>query len=508
VKVFRERVTSRSRPGVLHRLGELRAVASGPGLVPVILQGITPDGRPYVARHWSRLPPLSDELTHGPLPAADALRMAVPVARALAALHAAGLVHGNVCPANVLLLASSSPALADAGLLGLAGLLAAPADVSAVSSATAPEDVCALGQTLVSALLAGSAADSERSALLPEGLPRLLAQLTTGEPRWRPTAGEALEELRALAGEQPGDIVLCAPPEPPPMLDEPPPHGGPCLDADVEEPRVPTSQPASRSIDARSATVAAGSRSTPAVAGNAAGGTDVPGHEPQEPRNGAPSEQPGTRRPASGHRRLAVLAGAGALAALAVALATSELLVGRGNSRVAPPAPTTWPTQVRATSASSAIDSPTLTPPSPASSAVAPAVTQLATVSPPPPRTPSRVQARGAAPPSPDPAAPALVPAPVGLAVAAGNGGLIASWSPPAMAAGASPIVSYDLTVRRVADGATETVSVPVVNPGSGIYQPVPGLANNLAYTVTVTAVDQGGRTSAPVAAGPVVPRS
>jgi hypothetical protein len=76
------------------------------------------------------------------------------------------------------------------------------------------------------------------------------------------------------------------------------------------------------------------------------------------------------------------------------------------------------------------------------------------------------------------------------------------------MAADASPIVNYTLTVRRVADGATETVSVPVVNPSSGIYQPVPGLANNLAYTVTVIAVDQGGRTSAPVSAGPVVPRS
>jgi hypothetical protein len=67
--------------------------------------------------------------------------------------------------------------------------------------------------------------------------------------------------------------------------------------------------------------------------------------------------------------------------------------------------------------------------------------------------------------------------------------------------------VSYHLTVRRLADGATETITVPVVNPGSGIYQPVYGLANNFAYTVSVTAVDQGGHSSASVSAGPVVPR-
>lgn len=106
------------------------------------------------------------------------------------------------------------------------------------------------------------------------------------------------------------------------------------------------------------------------------------------------------------------------------------------------------------------------------------------------------------------PPAPGEVPAPTGLRVVAGNGGLAASWNPAIATPGGSPVVSYNLNVRRVADGATESINLPVINPGSGIYQPVPGLANNLAYTVTVVAIDQGGRSSAPLSAGPVVPHS
>jgi hypothetical protein len=231
---------------------------------------------------------------------------------------------------------------------------------------------------------------------------------------------------------------------------------------------------------------------------------------PEDPGNTGTPVRPGQLRLAlHGPDRRGWLVGLAALAALAaavVATATTAALQGRPAaspaSRVTAPArvpPSSSPALPTATSSSAA--------PSPVPPTVAVTAAAGTTTASPPRRTPSPQLPRVAAgPPPATPAGAPPVPAPTGLTVVAGNGGLAASWNAPATAPGASPIVSFNLTVRRVADGAAETISVPVVNPGSSIYQPVPGLANNLAYTVTVVSIDQGGRSSASVSAGPVVP--
>jgi hypothetical protein len=61
----------------------------------------------------------------GHLDAGEVVTIAAPLAQALAAAHACGLVHGDVTPANVLFTADGMPLLADLGLARLSGTASA-----------------------------------------------------------------------------------------------------------------------------------------------------------------------------------------------------------------------------------------------------------------------------------------------------------------------------------------------------------------------------------------------
>ncbi|MEZ6184326.1 MAG: protein kinase [Planctomycetota bacterium] len=170
----------------------------------------------------------------GPLSPADAVRTLAQVARALAALHAAGLVHRDVKPANVLLTSSGAAKLADLGLVTGVGLsrLTATAEAVGTPAYMAPEvvdgaraeaaaDVYALGALGYEALsgappfvgpsLGVLATKLRRPAPpLPAGLAvspslrALIAACLERAPEARPSSAEAfLARLESLAPASP-----------------------------------------------------------------------------------------------------------------------------------------------------------------------------------------------------------------------------------------------------------------------------------------------------------------
>jgi eukaryotic-like serine/threonine-protein kinase len=105
---FRERFLREAR---------LAARLSHPNVVSVYDAGETADGRPYIVMEHVRGVTLAD-LTQqrGPLPPDEAVALAVQASRGLAHAHAAGLVHRDVKPQNLLLREDGTLKVADFGI--------------------------------------------------------------------------------------------------------------------------------------------------------------------------------------------------------------------------------------------------------------------------------------------------------------------------------------------------------------------------------------------------------
>ena len=86
-------------------------------LVDADLDGPTP----WLATAYVPGPSLADAVAaHGPLPPASVLMLAAGLAESLTAIHAAGVVHGDLKPSTVLL-ADDGPRVIDFGISRAAG---------------------------------------------------------------------------------------------------------------------------------------------------------------------------------------------------------------------------------------------------------------------------------------------------------------------------------------------------------------------------------------------------
>ena len=102
---------------------EARAASSleHPNICSIHEVDTAPDGRMFICMSFCDGEPLRDIIGRGPLPAKDAVKIAVKTAEGLAAAHKAGVVHRDIKPANIIVARDGGVKIIDFGLAKLAG---------------------------------------------------------------------------------------------------------------------------------------------------------------------------------------------------------------------------------------------------------------------------------------------------------------------------------------------------------------------------------------------------
>jgi serine/threonine-protein kinase len=156
------------------REAEVAARVRHPGLVPVLEVG-SHDGREYLVSEYVAGPTLAMRVAERPLAVPELVDLARDLGGALDALAAAGLVHRDVKPANVLVGADGTARLADFGLARGSALtvLTRPGEIVGTVGYIAPElvegdeatpasDLYALGCVLYECLTGAPPFDSPK----------------------------------------------------------------------------------------------------------------------------------------------------------------------------------------------------------------------------------------------------------------------------------------------------------------------------------------------------------
>jgi eukaryotic-like serine/threonine-protein kinase len=239
--------TFEERSDELRLEGVRAARVQHPHAVRVLDVGALKDGTPYLVMELLQGPTVEDELRRqGAVDLLRAIEILVPVAEALAAAHAQGVIHRDVKPANVMLHRGAAgeivkvldfgvAKLVNVGVEGPGGHLAGASEVSSRVVAGSPAyiaperlrgvpydgraDVYSLGIMLYELLVgqvpfvsddgdlmkvavmhlkAKAAPPSQRNPALPAGVDATVARFLEKDPAQRPTALEAVDLLRDL----------------------------------------------------------------------------------------------------------------------------------------------------------------------------------------------------------------------------------------------------------------------------------------------------------------------
>jgi serine/threonine protein kinase len=202
------------------------------------------DGRPYMVLEYLPNGSLEERLKGGPLPDAEAFRLATEIAAGLAHAHQRGLVHRDLKPANVLFDSEDRAKIADFGIarMGGSGTLTEAGTVLGTASYISPEqasgkpagpasDVYSFG-VIVFRMLTGRLPFVSTNAMelvrmhrddpppavgdfrddAPARLESLTAAALAKDPADRPADGAALvRELRGAGGRGEDATMMLAP---------------------------------------------------------------------------------------------------------------------------------------------------------------------------------------------------------------------------------------------------------------------------------------------------------
>jgi serine/threonine protein kinase len=238
------------------REGRIAARLSHPNAITVY-DVAEHDGEPWLIMEYLPSRSLATVISdQGTVPPEEVARIGAQVATALVAAHAAGIVHRDVKPANVLLGDDGTVKITDFGISRATGdvtvtatgmLAGTPAylapEVAKGHEPTASSDVFSLGSTLYTAveghspfglgentlaLLYAVAAGKITPPRQAGPLTALLMRLLRADPTERMTMTEAREGLTAIANGRPAPM-MAGPTEllAPHRLPVPPPHGRP-----------------------------------------------------------------------------------------------------------------------------------------------------------------------------------------------------------------------------------------------------------------------------------------
>jgi Protein kinase domain len=213
-------------------LHEARTIAAAehPHIVP-LYSAESRGGLLYLVMRLLPGQSLKDRIADGTLPPAEAARIALECARALAAAHAVGVVHRDIKPGNILLDANGNATVTDFGIAlvtsrpareHLGATSGTPLYMSPEQALGEPvdgrSDVYGLGVVLYEMLTGAcpfpgrNATEviakhisapipklSEREPQTPVALVRLVDRMLAKDPAQRPTAAELVKELTAAS---------------------------------------------------------------------------------------------------------------------------------------------------------------------------------------------------------------------------------------------------------------------------------------------------------------------
>ncbi|MFI0779785.1 serine/threonine-protein kinase [Streptomyces sp. NPDC021212] len=249
-------VPDRERQTVYQRMErEVRAAAriDHPSVVTVH-DVVVEDGRPWIVMELVRGDSLADRLAEGTLDPREAARIGLAVLGALSAAHAAGVLHRDVKPDNVLLGGDDRVVLTDFGIAQVEGEQGLTETGSFVGSPEfiSPErvlgqrpgpasDLWSLGVVLYAAvegmspfrrshtpatLQAVLSAEPQRPARAPDALGSITMRLLLKDPAMRPSEAETREALESVVRPVPQQLPTAPPAAPAAPAASAPPAAG------------------------------------------------------------------------------------------------------------------------------------------------------------------------------------------------------------------------------------------------------------------------------------------